>query len=160
MSVLLRIFRATEDENRRLILETMPRRSGVRMLDLGCGDGRWTLEVAYRIGSTDVHGIEMQEAAATQARERGVDVLVADLSEPLRAYEDASFDVIHSNQVIEHVRDTDCFMREVRRLLRPNGYALLSTNNLSSWHNIASLIAGWQPMPTCSSTGHEVAPPR
>lgn len=117
------------------------------MLDLGCSDGWSTVEVARHIGTADIHGVEMREEPAADARERGVDVVVADLSEPLDGYEDSSFDVIHSNQVIEHVRDTDCFMREIRRLLRPDGCALLSTNNLSSWHNIASLVLGWQPMP-------------
>src|SRR5262249_52746004 len=129
------------------ILDTMPPRAGARMLDLGCSDGRWTLDVARHVGTTNIHGVEMLEARAEEARERGVDVLVADLSAPLTAYEDASFDVIHSNQVIEHIRDTDCFLREIRRLLRPGGYAVVSTNNLSSWHNIVSLVLGWQPMP-------------
>jgi methionine biosynthesis protein MetW len=147
VGVLQRVFQSTEDENRRLILETMPRRPGARLLDLGCSDGRWTIEVARHVGATDIHGVEMREAAAAEARERGIDVVIADLSEPLRAYRDSSFDIVHSNQVIEHVRDTDCFMREIRRLLRPDGYVLLSTNNLASWHNIASLVLGWQPMP-------------
>jgi methionine biosynthesis protein MetW len=147
VSSLQRLFRSTEDENRRVILETMPPRAGARLLDLGCSDGRWTLEVARRVGTSDVHGVEMLEDRAAEARGRGIDVVVADLSARLDAYADASFDVVHSNQVIEHVRDTDCFIREVRRLLRPNGYAVLSTNNLSSWHNIASLVVGWQPMP-------------
>jgi methionine biosynthesis protein MetW len=147
VSVRERVFRATEDENRRVILETMPPRPGARMLDLGCGDGLWTRELARRIGATDVHGVEIQERRAAEARERGIDAVVADLSEPLDVYEDASFDVVHSNQVIEHIRDTDGFMREIRRLLRPDGYVLLSTNNLASWHNIVSLTFGWQPMP-------------
>lgn len=147
MGILQRIFRSTEDENRRLILETMPPRDGARFLDLGCSDGAWTLEVARHVGAGEIHGVEMREDAAAGARERGIQVVVADLSEPWVAYADASFDVIHSNQVIEHVRDTDCFMREIRRLLRPDGYVLLSTNNLASWHNVASLILGWQPMP-------------
>jgi methionine biosynthesis protein MetW len=147
MSFLQQLFRSTEDENRRVILESMPRRDGARLLDLGCSDGRWTLEVARHVGANEIHGVEMLEERAAEARGRGIDVVVADLSEPLTAYEDASFDVVHSNQVIEHVRDTDCFMSEIRRLLRPGGCALLSTNNLSSWHNIASLIVGWQPMP-------------
>jgi methionine biosynthesis protein MetW len=147
VSVLQRLFRSTEDENRRVILETMPARPGARLLDLGCGDGQWTIEVARHSGADAVHGVEVMENAAAAARARGVEVLVADLSSGLAPLEDASFDVIHSNQVIEHVRDTDCFLREVRRLLRPDGYALISTNNLSSWHNIVSLVLGWQPAP-------------
>jgi SAM-dependent methyltransferase len=38
-------------------------------------------------------------------------------------------------------------MREVRRVLRPDGLACISTNNLSSWHNVISLGLGMQPMP-------------
>jgi SAM-dependent methyltransferase len=147
VGALQRLFGSTENENRRIILETVPPREGARMLDLGCSDGHWTLTVAHHVGTTDIYGVEMLEERAAEARGRGVNALVADLSEQLDAYEAESFDVIHSNQVIEHVRDTDCFMREIRRLLRPDGYALLSTNNLSSWHNIGSLVLGWQPMP-------------
>jgi methionine biosynthesis protein MetW len=147
VSALQRLFRSTEDENRRVILETMPTRPGARLLDLGCGDGQWTIEVARHSGAGAVHAVEVMENAASAARARGIDVLVADLSSGLAPLEDASFDVIHSNQVIEHVRDTDCFLREIRRLLRPDGYALISTNNLSSWHNIVSLVLGWQPAP-------------
>jgi methionine biosynthesis protein MetW len=144
---LQRTFHSTEEENRRVILETMPSRPGARMLDMGCGDGAWTLQVAKHVGASSCHGVEMIEAAATLARARGINVVEADLSEPLSVYENDSFDVIHSNQVIEHLRSTDCFMQEIRRLLKPDGYALVSTNNLASWHNIASLVLGWQPMP-------------
>src|SRR5262245_36172751 len=105
----------------------MPPRPQARMLDLGCGDGQWTLEIARRVGTTDIHGVEILERRAAEARKRGVAAVVADLSEPLYAFEDASFDVVHSNQVIEHIRDTDGFTREIRRLLRPDGYVLLST---------------------------------
>ena len=125
----------------------MPARPGGRLLDLGCGDGQWTIAVARHSGARAIYGVEVRENAAATARAHGVDVVVADLSSGLASLEGSSFDVIHANQVIEHVQDTDCFMREVRRLLRPDGYALISTNNLSSWHNILSLVLGWQPTP-------------
>ena len=54
---------------------------------------------------------------------------------------------MHSNQVIEHLPQTDHFMREIRRVLAPGGYAVVSTNNLASLHNIVSLLAGYQPPP-------------
>jgi hypothetical protein len=47
--------------------------------------------------------------------------------------------------VVEHLRDTDLLVSEVFRILRPRGYAVVSTENLASWHNIASLLFGWQP---------------
>src|SRR5262249_171673 len=83
---------------------------------------------------------------AAVARARGIDVVGGDLNEPL-PYASESFDVVHSNQVIEHVVKTDVFAREIRRVLKPSGYALVSTNNLASWHNVFSLLLGSQPTP-------------
>ena len=147
MSVLQSIFRAAEDENRRVIVQAMEPRPGCRFLDLGCANGDWTRRVSEHIRAGELHGVEMVDRFAEQARGRGIDVVQADLSEPLGAYGDESFDVIHSNQVIEHLRGTDTFMQEIHRLLKPDGYALISTNNLASWHNILSLVMGWQPPP-------------
>jgi SAM-dependent methyltransferase len=140
------VFRATEDENRRAILRAMPRQPGAQLLDLGCGDGAWTMEVARHIGAGSVLGVEFVEAFAEVARQSGVEAVVADLGGRL-PYEDASIDVIHSNQVIEHLPGTDNFLGEIARLLAPGGYAVVSTNNLSSWHNVISLSLGWQPTP-------------
>ena len=60
-------------------------------------------------------------------------------------FEDARFDVVTSNQVIEHLVETDNFVSEIFRVLRPGGYAVVSTENLASWHNVAALVLGWQP---------------
>ena len=54
------------------------------------------------------------------------------------------FDVVTSNQVIEHLHNTDRFVSEAFRTLRPGGLLCVSTENLASWHNIASLLLGWQ----------------
>src|SRR5207237_1346369 len=57
---------------------------------------------------------------------------------------DESFDAISSNQVIEHLSDTDIFLAESFRVLRPGGHVVVSTENMSSWHNLAALLLGWQ----------------
>ena len=148
MGYLERVFRESAEENCRAILElAQDAAPGGRMLDLGCADGVFTMRVAQAAGATEVHGVEFVDSWAAGARERGVEVLVADLGKPL-PYEDASFDLIHSNQVIEHLQRTDLFLMEIRRLLKPSGRAVLSTNNLSSWHNVVSLAMGWQPFPS------------
>jgi SAM-dependent methyltransferase len=143
---LKRIFRATEEENRRVILSAMPPRPGASLLDLGCGDGGWTMKVAASVGAQRVLGVEFIDEFAQAARRAGVEVVAGDLGNPL-PIEDGSVDVVHSNQVIEHLPKTDSFMREIARVLKPGGYAVVSTNNLSSWHNIVSLALGWQPTP-------------
>lgn len=47
--------------------------------------------------------------------------------------------------MIEHLVATDVFVSEIRRLLRAGGVAVVSTENLASWHNVAALVLGWQP---------------
>jgi len=143
---LYRVFRATEEENRRAIIGTLEPRAGARLLDLGTHRGEFTLRVAERLGATSLHGVELLEEHAEIARGRGIEVCSADLDNGL-PFDDGAFDVVHANQVIEHVRRTDTFLREIRRVLAPDGLACISTNNLSSWHNVFSLALGLQPMP-------------
>jgi methionine biosynthesis protein MetW len=143
---LYRVYRATERLNKRTILEIVDRRPGGVLLDCGCGDGSFTAELAERAGMAEAHGIEALPDRVAAATARGVRVARADLNGRL-PYPDAAFDVVHANQVIEHLHATDGFLREVRRILKPDGRALLSTNNLASWHNVASLALGMQPPP-------------
>ena len=69
-----RIFRTAEEENRRAILAACRPRSGERLLDLGCGDGEFTMRVAQRVGAGEVHGVEFIEPVAELARARGITV--------------------------------------------------------------------------------------
>jgi SAM-dependent methyltransferase len=114
---------------------------GTRLLDLGCGDGE--LLMGYAPQGATLEAIEQSEELATRATARGVRVIVTDLDQRF-PFDDATFDAVTSNQVIEHVVDTDHFVAETRRVLRPGGVAVISTENLASWHNIAALFLGWQ----------------
>jgi methionine biosynthesis protein MetW len=144
MSALARIYDETHEANNRAILASLIPRPGATLVDLGCGDGAFTQRVGQRVGSQRTIGVELDPVDAAAARERGIEVVEADVTEPL-PFEDGSVDVVHSNQVIEHLADTDRFLKEIRRIVRPDGYAVVSTNNLSSWHNVVSLALGWQP---------------
>jgi SAM-dependent methyltransferase len=129
--------------NRRNILELIEGEHYPRICDLGCDDGAWTMELARAATAQEVHGVEIVDSRAALARERGVLVAVADLGNRL-PYDDEYFDLVHSNQVIEHVGDLEIFLAEVHRILRPGGVSIISTENGSSWHNIAAATLGWQ----------------
>ena len=141
-----RVFRASEEENYRVVLDELPERPGAALLDVGTSDGEFTMRVAERVGAARVAGLELIEQHARVARARGIEVQVGDLDAGL-PFETSSFDVISANHVIEHVRRTDLFLSEIRRVLAPGGIACIATNNLSSWHNVGSLALGLQPMP-------------
>jgi 2-polyprenyl-3-methyl-5-hydroxy-6-metoxy-1,4-benzoquinol methylase len=101
------------------------------------------MQCAKKCCAVNTHGVEVVEQAASQASSRGVRVEISDLEQKL-PYADNSFDLIMSNQVIEHVPSVDLFMSEIYRVLKTGGSAVISTENASSWVNIAASILGWQ----------------
>jgi len=139
-----RIFQQTDLENRRVIFSLLEHNRDAKLLDLGCGDGSFTLMVAERIGTKDIYGIDTVRENVTKAKEKGIVAYPGDLNEKL-PFEDESFDVIHANQIIEHLSNTDLFIRELHRVCRKRGYCIVSTPNLASLHNILYLLFGKQP---------------
>jgi SAM-dependent methyltransferase len=142
------IFEAAEDENKRVILELVASQApSERVLDLGCFNGAFTAELGRSARATRVVGVEWLPHHAAAARAGGIEVVESDLNAPL-PFADHSFDLIHANQVIEHLRGTDQFLRELGRVCAHGGRIVLATNNLSSWHNIGALALGLQPLPS------------
>jgi SAM-dependent methyltransferase len=137
------MWTAAMDLNRANILDCVPHNAGQRLLDLGCDDGAWTMQLAAQANTANVSGVEIVPERAAAAEQRGVHVIRSDLAQRL-PFPDASFDLLHANQVIEHVPDVDLFVSEIVRVLRPGGRAVLSSENGSSWVNIGAAILGWQ----------------
>jgi len=100
-------------------------RPGQRVLDLGCGAGRFLR--ALRDAGADPVGVELAQAALDRARANvpGADVrlLEPDGSLPLGHGE---VDVVWCSEVLEHVADTAHALLEARRVLRPGGRLLVT----------------------------------
>jgi 2-polyprenyl-3-methyl-5-hydroxy-6-metoxy-1,4-benzoquinol methylase len=116
------------DLRRRFLLEHVV--AGERVLDVGCGEGWFAVELA-RAGAAVV-GIDVVEEPLRRARERGVglcpelDLRLVDADGPWPV-DDAGFDVVWAGETIEHVADTAGWLSQARRVLRPGGRLLLST---------------------------------
>lgn len=140
-----RAFERAIEQNDENIAGALAERGPVKsLLDLGCDDGARTMLWGRAAGALDIHGVEVVRSRAKLAQERGVSVTTADLGGRL-PFEDHTFDAVVSNQVIEHLFDTDLFMAEAFRVLRTGGVVVTSTENLASWHNVGALLLGWQP---------------
>ncbi|MER7516661.1 methyltransferase domain-containing protein [Streptomyces sp. NPDC126499] len=101
-------------------------RSGLDVLDVGCGPGTITADLAARVAPGRVTGVDAAADVLVKARaaaaERGLDNVefaVADVH--ALAFPDDSFDVVHAHQVLQHVGDPVQALREMRRVCRPGG---------------------------------------
>lgn len=143
---LYKVHRQMERANKNQILELVEPQPNGRLLDCGCGDGEFTVRLANRARVAEAYGVERRDDRIAEASDHGVIVTKADLNDPL-PYRDHFFDIVHANQIIEHLYNIHLFLAEVRRVLRVDGCAIFSANNLTSWHNILSLALGMQPSP-------------
>lgn len=146
-NILKKFYGSANGDCKKSILNLTEKNPGAKILDCGCWSGEFTKEVGEKIGTKHIFGIEIDKTAKNKAKEKGIKIVGSDLNKKWD-FKDNSIDVITANQVIEHLYDTDNFVKEIKRILKPNGYAIISTNNLGSWHNIVALLLGRQPFPS------------
>jgi SAM-dependent methyltransferase len=101
-------------------------KSGATLLDIGCGPGTITADLASLVTPGRVTALEVTDAALGLARaeiaRRGiesVDFAVGDVH--ALDFADDSFDIVHAHQVLQHVGDPVTALREMRRVTRPGG---------------------------------------
>jgi len=139
-----RIWDESMSLNKANILSLLQVSESAKLLDLGCNDGNWTIQLGKKIGTRSLFGVDVSEKSLKEAQRRGVKAKKGDLNK-IFPFPDNFFDCVHANQVIEHLWDLDNFVKEINRVLRVGGYCIVSTENLASWSNICSLLLGWQP---------------
>jgi ubiquinone/menaquinone biosynthesis C-methylase UbiE len=141
-----REYEGLEDRYRK-VLEVFSKYEFERILDVGCGDGNFSMLVGEACKTKEVYGIEISEKGVEMARKNGVKCYQLDVDEEAFPFEDNFFDAVTALEFIEHLFDPDHFLDEVYRVLKPKGIFVLSTPNLASIHNRIALLFGYQPFP-------------
>lgn len=116
-----------------------------KVLDIGCGDG-FLMEKIKR-QNNEVEGIEISQPAIKKARKRGFIVHAVSLNDVYWSRKiNGKFDVVWAGEVIEHIFDTDNFLKNTRRVLKKDGVFVLSTPNLASFGRRILLLLGINPL--------------
>jgi ubiquinone/menaquinone biosynthesis C-methylase UbiE len=123
-------------------------RPGQSLLDVGCGPGNITVDLAARVAPGAVLGIDAAAdaiAAAHEANSRPdqVTFAVGDVY-ALDAADDA-YDVVHAHQVLQHLSDPVAALREMRRVTRPGGIVAARDSDYAAftWAPDTPLLTRW-----------------
>ncbi|WP_128981484.1 methyltransferase domain-containing protein [Streptomyces roseicoloratus] len=126
-------------------------RSGLAVLDVGCGPGTISADLAGRVAPGRVTAVDAAEGVLAQARaaaaEQGVDNVefaVADVH--ALDFPDDSFDVVHAHQVLQHVGDPVRALSEMRRVCRPGGVVAVRDSDYGAftWFPASPVLDRWQ----------------
>ncbi|MCT4353154.1 methyltransferase domain-containing protein [Streptomyces sp. Je 1-79] len=126
-------------------------RPGLDVLDVGCGPGTITADLAALVAPGRVTAVDAAEDVLDKARavaaERGlrnVEFAVGDVH--ALDFPDDSFDVVHAHQVLQHVGDPVRALREMRRVCRPGGVVAARDSDYGSfaWYPEPPALNDWQ----------------
>ena len=112
-----------------------------RILDLGCGDGRYFRLIWPQ--ASDVVGVEMNPVVAELGRQSGVYRVVHVAPAHQVPEPDAIFDHVFANCSLEHMDQLDAVLAETHRCLKPGGSLLCSvvTDRFVQWSLLSNLVA-------------------
>ena len=119
---------------KRIAFSFVPAGKNKRALDVGCRDGYWSEELkkgGYVVSSLDIE--PLYEGALKHDVEKGL------------PYPDKSFDLLWCTEVIEHLYEPEKFFKEIERVIKPDGIAVLTTPNSNWWFYKVVMLWGWTP---------------
>lgn len=126
-------------------------RPGLALLDVGCGPGTLTADLARRVSPGPVTAVDqapgvLAEARATAADGRLAGVRFASADAHALPFPDGSFDVVHAHQVLQHLADPVGALAELRRVCRPGGVVAVRDADYAamSWYPELPGLATWQ----------------
>jgi len=129
----------------------LPRlRPGLELLDVGCGPGTLTADLARRVAPGRVVGIDAAEGVLEEARahaqQTSIELTLQSGDVYALAFPAASFDVVHAHQVLQHLSDPVAALREMRRVAKPGGIVAARDSDYScfAWAPLDPMLTRWQ----------------
>lgn len=123
-------------------------RPGLDVLDVGCGPGTITEDLARLVApGGQVLGVDSAEQVVLAARDASAGVGVRYEVQDVTALDlpDASFDVVHAHQVLQHLPDPVAALREMRRVARPGGLVAVRDADYAAmaWYPASDGLDRW-----------------
>lgn len=125
-------------------------RAGRSVLDVGCGPGTITADLAARVAPGTVTAVEVTDQALALARaeaaarsQANIEFVACDVH--ALGFPDDTFDVVHAHQVLQHVADPVQALREMRRVCKPGGIVAARDSDYAAfaWYPLLPALDEW-----------------
>jgi ubiquinone/menaquinone biosynthesis C-methylase UbiE len=125
-------------------------RPGLSLLDVGCGPGTITADLARLLAPGRVVGMDRAtEIVASAAHEHGASNLTFEVGDVYDlAYDDESFDVVYVHQVLQHLSDPVAALAQMRRVVREGGLVAAREADFGAyaWYPTDERLTQWLAM--------------
>jgi SAM-dependent methyltransferase len=121
---------------------------GMTILDVGCGPGSISIDIARLVPGSHVTGIDVADPLK-EARDSAAAIGVTNVEFKVGDihaldFPDASFDVVHAHQVLQHISDPVLAIREMRRVAKPGGIVAARESASMAWFPESEGITAWR----------------
>lgn len=122
-------------------------------LDIGPGTGRW-LTFLKEGGAKWLAGVDISETALERVKSLCHETQKADVEKDSFKFDDDTFDVIISIEVLEHLRDPSNYISEIIRVARDGALVVMSLPNITSLASRVRLLVGIMPVAIAADPTH------
>lgn len=124
-------------------------RRDMTILDVGCGPGSITIDLARLVAPGHVTGIEYVPGPLEKARALAASQGVTNVSFEVGdahylPFANESFDVVHAHQVLQHIADPVRALREMRRVVKPGGFVACRESASMTWYPDSEGLKTWE----------------
>lgn len=121
------------------VLDVVDTLSGLRMVDVGCGEGTLLKKAAERWPTAELFGVDISPPEPLLQRER-IRLITADLRGDL-PFRSQCVDLVMCTETLEHLPEPNRYLHEMARILRPNGRLVVTIPNATGYFPFHYL--GW-----------------